>query len=297
MPFTESDIANIKSPLGRRIKLKVYKFFQKIFEGSKLTRFNWIRLSHDFVMKQVRSEVYQVGGHIMYLDDKDILRLSINGVYESRETSFIEQEISEGEVVVDIGAHIGYYTLIFARLVGPTGKVIAFEPDPDTFNLLKKNIEVNGYENVVAINKGVAQSPSKQKLYRCSENSSDQMIYNNDEGRNFIEVDCVSLDSYLQGEKVDFIKMDIQGGEAHAIEGWVDTLNSNPNLRILMEFSAQLIRKAGKDPLETISSLYKKGFHLRVFGGDERDYISVNDFFLDYPCHKEWNINIFLRRD
>ena len=68
-------------------------------------------------------------------------------------TALVKRIVRNGDIVVDIGAHIGYYTLIFARLVGPKGKVFAFEPEPNNFNLLIKNIKINGYKNIIPVQK------------------------------------------------------------------------------------------------------------------------------------------------
>lgn len=79
----------------------------------------------------------------MFLEATDCLGLLTHEIHEPLMTEIIKRETKEGDVVLDIGAHIGYYTLMFARLVGKEGKVFAFEPDPDNFTLLKKNIEIN----------------------------------------------------------------------------------------------------------------------------------------------------------
>ena len=111
----------------------------------RLKRFSVVRAAESFVVSRLRSNVAVVHGHKMFLDPKDSLRLSIFGVYEPFETDLVQHEVGEGDVVLDIGANIGYYTLIFARIVGEGGKVFAFEPDPDNFALLKKNVEASGY--------------------------------------------------------------------------------------------------------------------------------------------------------
>ncbi len=87
--------------------------------------------------------------------------------------------IKPGQTVIDVGANIGYYnTLQFAKLVGPTvSRVYAFEPDPDNFALLRKNVAQNGYANVVCIQKAVSDQTSKLKLFRNSQNHGDHRIY------------------------------------------------------------------------------------------------------------------------
>jgi methyltransferase, FkbM family len=89
------------------------------------------------LLRRARSSVVEsVDGHRMFVDERDSMGLSIDPVFEPLETEFCRAVVRPGAVVVDIGANIGYYTLIFARQVGPSGKVIAFEPDADNFRLL-----------------------------------------------------------------------------------------------------------------------------------------------------------------
>ncbi|MFQ5574888.1 MAG: FkbM family methyltransferase [Terriglobia bacterium] len=159
----------------------------------------------------------------MYLDSKDSLRLSLNGIYEPLETELVQKEVVEGNVVLDLGAHIGYYTLIFARLVGSQGKVFAFEPGPDNFALLEKNVQVNRYRNVTLVQRAVSEAAGRVRLYLNEGNTADHRMYDSRDGRKHIEVETVRVDDYFaeyEG-KIDFIKMDIQGAEGAALSGMV----------------------------------------------------------------------------
>jgi len=95
-------------------------------------------------------EFIHVMGHKMYLAQNRYVskQLVRHGIHEKNETNLVKSKIKEGEIVVDIGANIGYYTLIFAKLVGTSGKVFAFEPEPHNFHLLQKNLKANSYQNV-----------------------------------------------------------------------------------------------------------------------------------------------------
>lgn len=130
----------------RKILLSLYKAMVKILSGHGIGKFYPIKIANAFLIRRLKSNVAMVMGHKMFLDCKDSLNLSINnGIYEEFETNIVKEEIKKGDIVLEIGANIGYYTLIFAKLVGEKGKVFAFEPDPTNFALLKKNIEINGY--------------------------------------------------------------------------------------------------------------------------------------------------------
>ena len=113
----------------------------------------------------------------MFLDKWDSLDLSINQIYNKFETEIVKNQIKESDIVIDIGAHIGYFSLIFAKLVGNNGKVFSFEPEPENYKILKKNIEINNYQNVILEQKGVSDINNSVKLYSGSTSSGSSRIY------------------------------------------------------------------------------------------------------------------------
>ncbi|MCG2725697.1 MAG: FkbM family methyltransferase [Elusimicrobia bacterium] len=151
----------------RRIILYIYRLAYKVFSGHGLSKFYPIRVIDGFISSHFKTDFAKVQGHKMFLDPEDNLALSTCGVYagESFMTEFVKKVIKKGDIVLDLGAHIGYYTLIFAKLVGNEGKVIAFEPSPNNFALLKKNIGINGYKNVILKQKAVSNKNENIKLY------------------------------------------------------------------------------------------------------------------------------------
>ena len=88
-----------------------------------------------------------VHGNEMFLDKWDALDLSINGVYNDFDTKVVKEHIKLGDKVIDVGAHIGYFSLLFSKLVGEKGNVYSFEPEPKNIKLLIKNIAVTNIQN------------------------------------------------------------------------------------------------------------------------------------------------------
>ncbi len=206
--------------------------------------------------------VVPVRGHTMLLDSKDSLHLSIYGYHEPLLTELLEKRIRKGDVVLDIGAHIGYQTLNCARAVGRAGKVYAFEPAPENFSLLRKNVERNGYQNVVLERKAVSDRSSRIRLYLSEFSSGDHRTYHPPEDRQSIEVEAVRLDDHFEDERVDFIKMDIQGAEAGAVRGASELLSKNETVDVVTEFWPVALRGHGVEPEGFLSLLLEQGFQL-----------------------------------
>lgn len=249
----------------KKILLQGYRGIRRILCGHGIGEFYpIIRIINNSVYSYLKSDFAVVQGHKMFLDSKDSLGLSINGIYEPFETELIKKEIKPGDVVLDIGANIGYYTLIFAKLVGGNGKVYAFEPDPTNFTLLNKNVEINGYENVVLVPKAVSNRSGKLKLYLSETNKGDHRIYNSYDGRKFVEIEGVKLDEYFKdySGKIDLIKMDIQGAESIALQGMSELLKKNKSVKILSEFCPLYLKGAGTEPSEYLKLLLEHGFKL-----------------------------------
>jgi FkbM family methyltransferase len=150
---------------------------------------------------------------------------------------------NEGDTVVDVGAHIGLYSLIAAKRVGPSGKVIAIEPDPENFKILKKNILLNQLSNVEALECAVYSTRGKLRLF-LPELEQGRTIFNTvmqDRARtstNFLEVEANTLDNILESiniTEVNWIKIDVEGAELEVLKGAVNTLSSNKNIALVVE--------------------------------------------------------------
>lgn len=242
-----------------------YKKFVKLLSGSNVSKIPFVLSLHDFIISSVKPQFIFFEGNKIYLDKKDTLGLSINGVYEEFETEIIKNTIKKGDVVIDLGANIGYYTVLFAKLVGPTGKVYAFEPDPSNFSILKKNITINKYKNVIPINKAVSDKNGILKLFLAnSKKGAHSTLINYTNRKNHIDVETITLNKYFENysKQINFIKMDIEGAEFLALKGMSKILKKNDNLKLISEFSPFMINKLGGDYREYINLLYKNNFEV-----------------------------------
>jgi FkbM family methyltransferase len=151
----------------------------------------------------------------------------------------------QGDIVVDIGAHIGLYTIISSKRVGTKGKVVAIEADPGNFEMLNRNIKLNQLTNVIPLNYAVYSKETKLKLYLPSGESGftkyNTIMSNwvNTEDK-FVEVNANTLDYLLQlnqirEEQVNWIKIDVEGAEFEVLKGAQNVLSKSKDIALLME--------------------------------------------------------------
>jgi FkbM family methyltransferase len=215
-------------------------------------------------------------GNTMYLDSRDqgLFPRLVLGVHEMPGIRLFKKLIVPGMVVLDIGANVGYYTLIAARLMRGEGRVYAFEPEPGNYELLVKNIKANRCTNVTAVPKAVAERNGRVELFLDGINFGGPSLsrQNIPGSSGSVSIETVALDSYLEeaaSGKVDVIKMDTQGTEGRILEGAVKTLSvSHP--KIIMEFWPFGLRNMGTDPLALLARFRGMGFavHRILEGGD-----------------------------
>jgi len=129
--------------------------------------------------------------------------------------------IKEGDIVIDAGAYLGHFTIYAALRVGPSGKVVAFEPDPFVYRMLLRNIQLNKLTNVIAINKGVWSHDTE--LAFDSRGNASQIVTDETHAKTLVKrISVISLDSELQRlglPGANLIKMDIEGAELQAVQG------------------------------------------------------------------------------
>lgn len=193
----------------------------KPFKGKGLSNTKIGRFVYTKIFVPNKPNYVIVEGFKLYIHkDKDLLSdsLLITKKYEPVETKVIKNLVKEGDIVVDAGANIGYYTVLLSKIVGNKGKVYAFEPGDNCFNLLKKNCGENKCYNVVLINKALSNKEGKIKFYMNNTDKASSSIIKEDDKNIETVVKSTTLDKEVT-EKIDFMKMDIEGAELQALQG------------------------------------------------------------------------------
>lgn len=221
------------------------------------------------------------------LDEHDSLNLKASGLHEPFITERIGRWVEPRSVALDIGAHIGYFTLILSKLVGPTGEVHAFEPFPDSFQLLKGNVELNGAKNVQVHELAITDQFAMKPLF-LSENHGDHRLYDSKDGRDAIVVDTDSVFNFFTGRysrPPDFIKMDIQGNEGWAILGMLPFFQNGRWPVILMEFWPTGLARSGFKPEALFWIMGRYGYRFYDVQEQRQEVVLTepSEFFDRYP--------------
>lgn len=247
----------------RNLALALYRSCVRRLTGFGLDKVRPLHAIHNLLLRHLRPEHVTVFGHRLYLDAGDSLNLSIHGVHEPEETDLVQSLVRKGDTVLDIGAHIGYFTILLAQLTGESGTVVAFETHPANAALLRRSMDESGYKHVVIENKAVTAHSAKLELFASSKGSVDHRIVGSLKGRDRIQVDGVALDDYFDpNTRIDFIKMDIQGAEGHAILGMKNLIAHQDRLTILSEFEPWGLEASGVGARTYLDMLTDLGFVL-----------------------------------
>ena len=176
---------------------------------------------------------------------KDVLgrHLYKYGMHEPENSKFLQQTIKlgDGDIAIDIGANLGWYSVLLNRISESGSVVFAFEPDPNNFELLKFNVTKNDCSNVKAFNKAASVKSETLSLYKYPEKNRGRHSLLPQKNAKKIDVSAVCLDQFLEAElhsRVKFIKIDIEGYEFYALRGAMNILNYCP--MVMMEFSPHL---------------------------------------------------------
>ncbi len=200
-------------------------------------------------------------------DDLVQCEIAITGSWEGLIYRAVRPLVEPGAVVVDVGAHVGYSTLLFADWVGAGGHVYCFEPVIAHAEQLRENVRLNGYEDRVVINRvAVAAREGTADFYHDTTlNSGMGSLAPRPGQRRRLHVPTVGLDRWLDArgiERVGLVKMDIEGAEGLALQGMADGLACHRYDVLLVEVHRGELGRFGYSVTGVLSKLREAGYRL-----------------------------------
>jgi FkbM family methyltransferase len=208
------------------------------------------------------------------------------------ERQLLRKMLFPGAVVVDVGANIGIYSEFLSNCVGPTGLVHSFEPSPDNFRRL--SAATHDLSNVRLTQAAVGEASGECKLYVSDKLNVDHRAYKADgDSRRAIPTEMVALDDYFKpGQRVDLIKIDIQGYELHALRGAKRVLRENRDIQLLLEFWPYGLEEAGSNWKELVQMLRDLSMDPMLVRMDGLIPFQARDVRSD----SAWYVNLFASR-
>ncbi len=227
----------LRLSLGRQRRNKIH-FLKKFWLDSSPSYLLMTRI-HRFLHRN-KDDIHLLKIHVPKDHYQYFCRIGMGDFLPGHEGHIVGRFTpKEGDTVIDIGAHIGRYTITSSKQVGNTGKVVAIEADPDNFQLLKRNIALNNLTNVLPLNYAVFSTRTRMKLYEQSASAkyNSLMLARAAKTKNYVEVNADTLDSILklnEVNQVNWIKIDVEGAEFEVLKGSTKTL-STENVSLLIE--------------------------------------------------------------
>ena len=240
-------------------------------------------------------------GRILFDKDDPVMAGALSlGEYEPETMAIFRSCLKSGMTIVDIGANLGYFTVIAAGRVGSSGTVFAYEPDPHNFDLLERNITVNGFSNARAFPVALSDRAGTRQLFFGDNQTTHSFGDKRNTGRSESVV-TDTLDNSLKTlghPQIDLVKMDIEGAEPLALDGMRETIERNPTLIILFEFHPKAIQRLDRSPVEFLAKFKEVGFSLSAIDENSRTRAAVDDIasFVESFRDKELSKNLLAMR-
>jgi FkbM family methyltransferase len=228
---------------------------------------------HPYIVDGTTDVVHRTreGLHLRLDLDDYIQRGIFYEAWETPELAFARAILRHGDIMFDVGANVGIFTLVGASAVGPTGQVHAFEPIPVNFNRLTENVQRNGFANVV-VNQaaagpldGVTQLGLEPDMERTSGKQMSGFFTVGSTQRQ-VTVPVVRLDRYaeahLPGRAIRLIKIDVEGYEPEVLRGMQALLDAQRVDVMMMEVDVYSLNRLGTTVGALVNRLHKSGYHL-----------------------------------
>lgn len=217
------------------------------------------------------------------------------GAYNPFVSRLMKEWIGPHGTMIDIGANIGYFSLLGARYTD--GTVFAFEPEEHNFDLLSRNTRLNGCTNVKPIRKAVGNTAGTLKLYKSSGNAGDHHTYPTAEKRQATEVEVVRIDDVLhEVQNVRLIKIDVQGFEENVVRGMERILTATENVKVVSEFWPQGLWNAGSSADGYLDFMESLGFTWQILNEENETMETVNRQELLQQCSGDHAVDLLFSR-
>ena len=223
-------------------------------------------------------------------------------VYGSRELDhkwMIDNELSLGNVVLDLGANIGYYAIMEAKKIGRYGKIYAIEPDPRNIEFLEKNIKLNSIVDIFDFEQGAISNKNEKVEFVLSSktNLSSFDLKKSKDNSNSINVQAYDLETYLKNKKrVDLVRMDIEGHEIEVFESLINFSKNFQNYlpkKIIFETHFRVYQKKKEYVQEILSKIFEIGYEIKYFSSpnEPKEALKNRGYYpfkiiKDYPFHR-----------
>jgi len=259
----------------KKYLLSTLSLLSKILRKTPLRKIEWIANIHMILFGLLSTSTrYKLADFQLEIDPRDrtiAKKIALYGDYEGFMRDVLLSFAAVNTTVVDIGANIGLHTIPLSKKVGSHGKIIAFEPDPDNYHLLLKNISLNDLKNVTTHNIGLSNKAGDALLFQSTVNRGGLSICENniDKQENQpepVKIELSTADTFLTEcvHEISLIKIDVEGAEPLVIEGMLETLKKNTKAVIVFEFSPAYIKNFGVQPSEFLSSLIQNRYELSI---------------------------------
>ncbi len=208
-----------------------------------------------------------IGGRLIFVDTRDFTlspHLMTTGFWEIWITQAMARVLRPGMVAADVGANLGYYTVLMAEAVGADGLVFAFEPNPAIAALLDRTVSINGYARTTVDRRAASDRSGQTVHFHVPAGAPMNASIVDAPGGLTTPVQTVTLDDALP-QRVDFLKIDVEGAEYHVWQGLAKTVAANPGIKIFLEVN---FARQPQLMLELIRDIQNKGFTLKYVGED-----------------------------
>ncbi len=222
--------------------------------------------------------------------------IASRGAWEPEESAWLRRVLAAGMTFVDAGANVGYFSLLGAAAVGPSGTVFAVEPEPRNLALLRANLWRAGADHVHVLPIAAHDRRALLTLRLSEENRGDHRVGMPDEDGGLL-VPAGPLDDELHADcVVDVAKIDTQGSELQVLQGMAGILDRSPGLRIVCEFWPDGLRERGDDPVAVLSDYGDLGLGLALLAaGGETSAATADEVLAAIPA--EGFVNLVLARN